>query len=76
MGVMNTAEIMNLPITTPAQIGEKAMIGHFPHPHPDELLYSVIARMRERYSSIESTWTTHSRDPNVVARKHVDAGDQ
>ena len=28
------------------------MIGHFPHPHPDELLYSVIARMRERFPGL------------------------
>ena len=28
------------------------MIGHFPSPYPDELLYSVIARMRERFPDL------------------------
>lgn len=28
------------------------MMGHFPHPYPDELLYSVIARMHERFPGL------------------------
>ena len=32
--------------------GWKIVIGHFPSPYPDELLYSVIARMRERFPDL------------------------